>query len=61
VSRDSIGNIEFLAFQNAGKPKRRRKTIADMTPEQIERARQMRLDWYQKNKDKVKDYTKEEI
>ena len=30
-----------------------------MTPEQIEKARHQRLDWYITNKDRVREYTKE--
>ena len=30
-----------------------------MTPEQIEKARNQRLEWYRNNKERVKFYTKE--
>ena len=30
-----------------------------MTPEQIEKARILRLEWYRSNKDKVREYTKD--
>ena len=38
---------------------KRRNTIVDMTPAQIDKARQQRLDWYRKNKDQVRAYTRE--
>ena len=39
-----------MAFQSEGKPKKKRTTIADMTPDQIEKARQQRLEWYRKTR-----------
>ena len=30
-----------------------------MSPEQIEKARQLHMEWYRKNKDKVREYTRE--
>ena len=55
----AMKKIVFLAFKNSTKIKKKRKTIADMSPEQIEKARIQRLDWYRENKEKVKVYTKE--
>ena len=50
---DNYEKKAFLDFQNASKPKKRRKTTSDMSPEQIEKARQLRMVWYRKNKGKV--------
>ena len=56
----AMKKIVLMAFKKETKPRpKRRKTIVDMTPEQIEKARQQRLDWYRKNKDRVREYTKE--
>ena len=55
----AMNNIVFLAFKNGTKIKKKRKTIADMSPEQIEKARTQRLEWYRNNKERVKVYTKE--
>ena len=51
--------IVLLAFKKGTKTKKKRKTIADMSPEQIEKARIQRLEWYRNNKEKVKVYTKD--
>lgn len=57
VLDSALKKIVFNAFRRDTKPKRRR-TVAEMTPEQIEKARQHRLNWYRKNKDKVRIYAK---
>ena len=50
----------MLAFKSGTKTKKKkRKTIADMTPEQIEKARNQRLEWYRNNKEKVREYVKD--
>ena len=55
----AMKKIVLLAFKNGTKTKKKRKTIVDMTPEQIEKARIQRLEWYRKNKENVRVYVKE--
>ena len=55
----AIKQIIFNTMKSNIKQKPKRKTSADMTPEQIERAREHRLNWYRKNKEKVRIQAKD--